>query len=53
VLLVAHRLTTVAAADRVALVARGRVIEEGAPAALAISGSVYPRLLAAWGGGVP
>jgi thiol reductant ABC exporter CydD subunit len=53
VLLVAHRLTTVAAAHRVALVARGRVIEEGAPAALAISGSVYPRLLAAWGGGVP
>jgi thiol reductant ABC exporter CydD subunit len=50
VLLVAHRLTTAAAADRVALVARGRVLEEGAPADLASSGSVYPRLLAAWGG---
>ena len=50
VLLVAHRLTTVAAADRVALVSAGRVIEEGAPGALAVSGRVYPRLLAAWGG---
>jgi ABC-type multidrug transport system fused ATPase/permease subunit len=51
VLLVAHRLTTVAAADRIALVAHGRVAEEGAPGALATSGVVYPRLLAAWGGG--
>jgi ATP-binding cassette subfamily C protein CydD len=50
VLLVAHRLTTVAAASRVALVASGRVIEEGAPAALATSGAVYPRLVAAWEG---
>ena len=50
VLLVAHRLTTLAAAGRVALVSHGRVVEEGAPAALATSGSVYPRLLAAWGG---
>jgi len=50
VLLVAHRLTTVAAAARVALVSHGRVIEEGAPASLATSGSVYPGLLAAWRG---
>ena len=50
VLLVAHRLTTVAAAARVALVADGRVIEEGVPASLAASGAVYPRLLAAWRG---
>ena len=50
VLLVAHRLTTLAAAGRVALVSHGRVVEEGTPAALATSGSVYPRLLAAWGG---
>jgi ABC-type multidrug transport system fused ATPase/permease subunit len=50
VLLVAHRLTTVVRADRVALVAHGRVIEEGAPRQLAVSGRVYPRLLAAWGG---
>ena len=50
VLLVAHRLTTVAAADRVACVSRGRVVEEGAPAVLARTGSVYPRLRAAWEG---
>jgi ATP-binding cassette subfamily C protein CydD len=50
VLLVAHRLTTVVRADRVALVAHGRVIEEGPPRHLAVSGRAYPRLLAAWGG---
>jgi ATP-binding cassette subfamily C protein CydD len=50
VLLVAHRLTTVAAADRVAVVVAGRVAEEGSPAHLASFGTVYPRLLAAWGG---
>ncbi len=50
VLLIAHRLTTVAAADRVAVVSQGRLIEQGAPAALAASGRVYPRLLAAWRG---
>jgi ATP-binding cassette subfamily C protein CydD len=50
VLLIAHRLTTVATASRVALVAGGRVIEEGAPGALATSGAVYPRLVAAWEG---
>ena len=32
VLLIAHRLATVARADRVALLARGRVVEEGPPA---------------------
>jgi thiol reductant ABC exporter CydD subunit len=50
VLLVAHRLTTVAAADRVALVARGRVIEEGTPRELAAAGGGYARLVAAWQG---
>ena len=50
VLLIAHRLTTVAAADRVAVVSQGRLIEQGAPEALAASGRVYPRLLAAWRG---
>jgi ABC-type multidrug transport system fused ATPase/permease subunit len=50
VLLVAHRLTTVAAAARVALLRDGRVVEEGTPATLAASGTVYPRLLAAWAG---
>jgi ABC-type multidrug transport system fused ATPase/permease subunit len=50
VLLIAHRLATVAAADRIACVARGRMVEEGAPEALARAGAVYPRLLVAWRG---
>jgi ATP-binding cassette subfamily C protein CydD len=50
VLLVAHRLTTVAAAERVAVLSGGRLVEQGSPGALARSGAVYPRLLAAWGG---
>jgi thiol reductant ABC exporter CydD subunit len=51
VLLVAHRLTTVMAADRVVLLAAGRVAEQGAPDALARVGPHYRRLLAAWGAG--
>lgn len=50
VLLIAHRLTTVARADRVAPLARGRIVEEGPPAELAAKGHAYPRLLAAWEG---
>ena len=50
VLLVAHRLATVARADRVALLVRGRIVEEGPPAELAATGHAYPRLLAAWEG---
>jgi thiol reductant ABC exporter CydD subunit len=50
VLLVGHRLTTVARADRVALVARGRVVEEGPPRELDAAGGGYARLLAAWQG---
>lgn len=50
VLLVAHRLTTVAAAERVAVLSGGRLVEQGSPGALARSGTIYPRLLAAWGG---
>jgi len=50
VLLVAHRLTTVARADRIALVARGRVVEEGTHRQLAAAGRVYSQLLAAWQG---
>jgi thiol reductant ABC exporter CydD subunit len=50
VLLVAHRLTTAARADRIALVARGRVVEEGTHRQLAAAGCVYSRLLAAWQG---
>ena len=50
VLLVAHRLTTVARADRLALLVRGRLVEEGPPDDLAATGHTYPRLLADWGG---
>ncbi len=50
VLLIAHRLTTVAGADRIALVARGRVVEEGAPRELGAAGRGYARLVAAWRG---
>ncbi|HEX9189752.1 MAG TPA: thiol reductant ABC exporter subunit CydD [Vicinamibacteria bacterium] len=50
VLLVAHRLTTAMRADRVALVASGRVVEEGPPRALAKAGGAYARLLEAWEG---
>ena len=50
VLLVAHRLATVARVDRVALLDRGRIVEEGPPAELAATGHAYPRLLAAWEG---
>jgi thiol reductant ABC exporter CydD subunit len=50
VLIVAHRLTTVTRAHHVALVAHGRVVEEGTPRHLAVSGRAFPRLLAAWGG---
>jgi thiol reductant ABC exporter CydD subunit len=50
VLLVGHRLTTVARADRVALMARGRVVEDGTPRELRAAGGGYARLLAAWQG---
>ena len=50
VLLVGHRLTTVARADRIALVARGRVVEEGTPRQLGSAGGGYARLVAAWQG---
>jgi ATP-binding cassette subfamily C protein CydD len=50
VLLIAHRLTTVFDADRIALVDRGRLVEEGRHAELLARGRLYPRLVAAWGG---
>jgi ATP-binding cassette subfamily C protein CydD len=50
VLLVGHRLTTVARADRIALVVRGRVAEDGTPQRLAAAGGGYARLVAAWQG---
>jgi ATP-binding cassette subfamily C protein CydD len=50
VLLIGHRLTTVAAADRIALVERGRVVEQGTHRQLREAGRDYARLVAAWQG---
>jgi thiol reductant ABC exporter CydD subunit len=50
VLLIAHRLTSVLDAERIAVLVRGRVVEQGAPRDLAASGGAYARLVAAWKG---
>jgi ATP-binding cassette, subfamily C, bacterial CydCD len=50
VLLIAHRLTSVASADRVAVLVGGRLVEEGAPDDLATADGAYARLVAAWQG---
>lgn len=47
-LLVAHRLTTAAAADRVVVLESGRVVEQGPPAELAAGDGPYARLWRAW-----
>jgi ABC-type multidrug transport system fused ATPase/permease subunit len=46
-LLIAHRRATVERADRVVVLAGGRVVEAGAPAVLRARGGAYARLLAA------
>ncbi|HSJ65630.1 MAG TPA: ABC transporter transmembrane domain-containing protein [Gemmatimonadaceae bacterium] len=43
-LIIAHRLSTVRRADRVVVLDRGRVVEEGTHAALLAEGGVYARL---------
>lgn len=50
VLLVAHRITTVMSADRIALLSHGRVLEQGTHRDLLARGRTYPRLVEAWGG---
>jgi thiol reductant ABC exporter CydD subunit len=47
VLLIAHRLTTAVAADRVVVMEHGRALEAGAPAELAAARGAFSRLLAA------
>ena len=47
-LIIAHRLSTVAIADRVLVVDEGRVIEDGTPDELIAQGGYYSRLHAAW-----
>ncbi|MCM2255984.1 MAG: thiol reductant ABC exporter subunit CydD [Vicinamibacteria bacterium] len=46
VLLIAHRLETLRQADRVVLLAHGRVVEHGAPAELRAAGGAFARLWA-------
>lgn len=50
-LVVAHRLTQAAAADRIVVLEAGRVVEEGPHAALVAAGGRYARLWRAWQGG--
>ena len=58
VLVIAHRLVTASRADRIVVLDRGAVVEEGAPAALLAAGGRYRRLVelqevAAAGDGTP
>ncbi|PUE62625.1 lipid A export permease/ATP-binding protein MsbA [Limnohabitans sp. 2KL-17] len=43
-LIVAHRLTTIEHADRVVVMAKGRIVEQGTPAELLAKGGAYARL---------
>jgi ATP-binding cassette, subfamily B, bacterial MsbA len=43
-LIVAHRLSTIEHADRVIVMERGRIVEQGAPAELLERGGAYARL---------
>jgi subfamily B ATP-binding cassette protein MsbA len=43
-LIIAHRLSTIEHADRVVVMERGRIVEQGAPAALLAQGGAYSRL---------
>jgi ABC-type multidrug transport system fused ATPase/permease subunit len=47
-LIIAHRLSTVAIADRVLVLEHGRVIEDGKPDALIGVGGSYAALHRAW-----
>lgn len=51
VLVIAHRLSTVAQADEIVVLDQGRVVERGKPADLLARGSAYAHLLSAYRGG--
>jgi len=46
--IIAHRLSTVAIADRVLVLSRGRIIEDGSPAALLTEAGEYAALHTSW-----
>lgn len=46
VLIIAHRMRTVAGADKIIVLEKGRVAEMGKPQELAESGGIYSRMLA-------
>ena len=41
---IAHRLSTISRMDRIIVLDRGRIVEEGTPAALIEQGGLYARL---------
>jgi ATP-binding cassette subfamily B protein len=47
-MVIAHRLSTVATADRVLVLSRGRIVEDGPPAQLVEAGGPYARLHRQW-----
>ena len=47
-LIIAHRLSTVAIADRVLVVDEGRIVEDGSPEELIAAGGYFARLHSAW-----
>ncbi len=47
-LIIAHRLSTVLIADRVLVMAEGRIVQDGSPAQLLESGGEFAELHAAW-----
>lgn len=53
-LLIAHRLAATTRADRVVVMEEGKIVEEGAPEALALrAGSRYRKMMRLWHGSVP
>lgn len=52
-LTIAHRLDTIESADRVLVLSRGRLVEDGSPAALRAAGGAFAAMLDALHGEVP